>query len=120
MSQIPKKMEHVIREWVRKATVRGRTNEYLELGDDIKVYARWTRRLNPFTGEYVQTMEIGAVEVPEEKRGQGIFTRFLLLWENIAAEQHRQVMVESVLNPRLGEMLTRRGYNKHDENWWRL
>lgn len=110
-----------MRDWVNKAlkeTVRGKLNEHIHIGP-LTAYVRWTKRPDPTSREMLLMMEIGSVEVEEDKRGQGIFTEFLTIWQKIADEQQRQVMVECVHNTALQDMLTRRGYIQIEDNWWR-
>jgi hypothetical protein len=81
--------------------------------DDLKVYVRKTTR--PGLGK---TLEIGNVQVAEEKQGQGIFKDFLASFEVLADELNRVVYIENVLlqknkNPKwFQEFFIKRGYSE--------
>ena len=55
-------------------------------------------------------LDIGSVEVNEKYRGRGIFTAFLCRFEKEAKKLKRGVYVESIVNHRLTNFLSNRGY----------
>jgi hypothetical protein len=74
----------------------------------IRVYVRKNRRF--FDNNIHECLDIGTVEVNKDKRGTGIFTKFLTKFENEARKQNKYVYVENVLEPRLMMFLARRKY----------
>lgn len=74
----------------------------------VKAYMRKTERY--IAGTFQPTLEIANVSVPPHHKGQGHFTEFLARVEAIAKAQKRTVLVESILEPRLGKFLLKRGY----------
>lgn len=57
-------------------------------------------------------LDIATIEVDEEHRGKGVFTRFLTLVEEEAEKRHMAVWVESIQEPRLIPFLKARGYQQ--------
>lgn len=76
--------------------------------DEFVVYLRVTSRI--IEGKMTPTIDIGTIEVFEEKQGQGIFSRLLKNIETIADRNGRTVFVESIINPDLTRSLVKRGY----------
>lgn len=81
----------------------------------IKIYVRRSNRIltaRTFleTQKFYPCLDIASVEVSENRRGKGIFKKFLTRVERQAKKLKRAVYVESILDPRLVDFLTRRGY----------
>lgn len=74
----------------------------------INVYVRRSVRL--IGNEAYPMLDIGSVNVDETKRGKGIFTAFLKLFEKEAEKLERGVYVESIQEPRLQKYLLKNGY----------
>jgi GNAT superfamily N-acetyltransferase len=75
---------------------------------DIEVYVRKSMRVIGNTTH--PCLDIGSVEVREERRGQGTFKAFLSRFEKKARELNKWVYVESILNRRLLTYLATQGY----------
>ena len=66
-------------------------------------------------GRRVSTIVIANVEVTTESwRGKGRFTKFHDILYEIAMEQNRVLMIESILNEELEGWVKRRGYEQKD------
>lgn len=77
-------------------------------GRRIKVYIRRSNRL--INDKIMSCLDLANVEVDENYRGIGIFTKFLDDFEFNAIQMKRVVYVESIPNLRLYNYLLRRGY----------
>ena len=91
----------------------GRTpNSWITMGD-LRVYMRKGVHTLPPLRAVRNTFDIASVEVTSDKRGNGIFTEFLKVAEDLARENgFDAVYVENLLNPRLASFLARRGYTQ--------
>lgn len=76
----------------------------------IKAYVRKTRR--DILGERVNTLEIGAVEVREDFRREGVFKRFLAHFEDFAYSRGRIVYIENVMDDWLQKYLEDYGFKR--------
>ncbi len=77
----------------------------------IDVYVRKSiRLLDTESTTTTPCLDIGSVEVDEDRRGIGIFTGFLNRFEKAASKLNRAVYIESILNPSLQRFIERRGY----------
>lgn len=74
----------------------------------LEVYFRRTARY--FGHECTRTLEIGAVNVDEDRQNQGHFSRFLVDFEEVAEHEDRIVYIENVHNEILRDYLRRLGY----------
>jgi hypothetical protein len=84
-------------------------NSWIEL-KHLRVYLR---KSNRYLDKNTTTpcLDIASISVDENKQGQGIFTKFLDKFENIAKKLDRIVFIESILNDRLLKFLIeKRGY----------
>ena len=81
--------------------------------EHIKIYVRVTKHYLP-NGEVVKTIDLASIEVEEEHRGSGVFTKKLEEIELLASERGFTVYVESILNERLIPFLEKRGYRRVD------
>lgn len=80
---------------------------------NIRVYVR--RSLRCLTGNTLEKcLDIASVEVDENKQRQGIFTKFLVEFEQSAKKLNRYVFIESILHEKLLEFLVKRGYEYTD------
>lgn len=93
-----------LEEFIDNALLR---NEWIA-EKNIRVYIR--RSVRYINGKMVPALDIGSVEVDEDKRGQKVFTRFLTRFEAAAKALQRIVYVESILEPRLYDFLLKNGY----------
>ena len=75
---------------------------------NIKVYVRKSIRL--FGKEMYQCLDLATAEVDEDKKGRGIFTKFLKQFDQEAKKLNRAVFLESILEPRLLEFFLKNGY----------
>ena len=75
---------------------------------NMKVYVRRSMRM--IGDEVYKCLDIGSVEVDEDKTGKGIFTKFLARFEQEAKKIGRVIFIESILNPRLYQYLLKNGY----------
>jgi N-acetylglutamate synthase-like GNAT family acetyltransferase len=80
---------------------------------DFHVYVRkGYHRINQ-ANPVSMTFDIANIDVEARQRGKGIFTDWLTLVERETKSAGLEaVYVENVLNPRLADFLTRRGYTK--------
>lgn len=80
--------------------------------DTFKVYVRKAMRTLPPMRAFFDTLDIATINVYEEHQGNGIFTAYLTMAEDLAKEADRIVFIENVLNPRLAQWLECRGYSR--------
>lgn len=76
----------------------------------IDVYVRKSTRI--INDEIFLALDLAAIQVDENMRGKGIFSKFLNRFENVAKSSNRIVYVESILEPKLEKFLLKRGYKK--------
>lgn len=77
-------------------------NGHIELGHlHLKAYMRVTNRWSPIKKNFVETIEIGSVDVEEEYQRRGYFKLFLEALEHIARAKARYVFIENVQNEHL-------------------
>ena len=76
----------------------------------LDAYVRKSFRLLDASTTATPCLDIGSIEVDEDKQGRGIFTAFLKRFEQAAKKANRAVYVESILNDRLLTFLLSRGY----------
>ena len=82
---------------------------------NIRIYVRRSQRF--IDDKAIPCLDIGSVEVDENKWGQGIFTKFLNRFEAEAKKLKRAVFIESVINERLlAHLKNKRGYRIKSEN----
>ena len=74
----------------------------------VLAYVRHTKRW--ILNQYVETLDVASIEVPESLQGKGHGTRFLSYVEKEAHKRGLSVFVESILNERFYESLVRRAY----------
>lgn len=98
-------------------------NEWFE-NETMKVYVRRTNRLigevlgDNLVGKVLgrsdrmDTLEIGAIEVAEKYRNQGVFKSFLSQFENLASLEGRVVYIENVMEGWLRKRLMTYGYKE--------
>lgn len=86
----------------------GKRNQWLNYRN-MRVYVRNALHRGP-NGEYLQSFDIANVEVVENKRGRGIFRRWLDNAEAVCQLHQKPLYVEEVLSPILKGALRRRGY----------
>ena len=77
---------------------------------NVSVYVRKSIRMLDRTTTATPCLDIGSVEVHENRRGQGVFKAFLDRFEKEAKKLNRAVFVESIVEARLVKFLTSRGY----------
>ena len=75
----------------------------------LDAYVRVSLRYSHLHSTFIKTIEIASVQVDEDKRRMGNFTRFLDETEKLASHFERAVFVECVHSPILQEILIRRG-----------
>lgn len=74
----------------------------------MKIYIR--RSMRQVGMKMTPCLDLASVEVDENHRGKGLFTKFLEKFENAAKEMNRVVFVENIQNERLKNFLLRRKY----------
>lgn len=76
------------------------------------VYMRHSTRVHPITLRRLQCIDVANVELPEETRGNGVFTAFLTDLEGQVRRNidFDAVWAENVLNEALAAFFLRRGY----------
>jgi len=77
---------------------------------DIDVYVRKSIRMLDRSTTATPCLDIGSVEVHEDRRGQGVFKAFLDRFEKEAKKLNRAVYIESIMEARLVKFLKSRGY----------
>jgi GNAT superfamily N-acetyltransferase len=77
----------------------------------IEVYLRVNLRI--IDGDFVRTLELSGVEVDEDARGRGLFSRLLDGLVLLARERGEVLFVENVINDIVRGALLRRGFIDH-------
>ena len=94
-----------------------------EFSKDLNIRNKWIyeRKINVYIRRssriigtlYLPCLDLATVEVDENYRGQGIFTKFLIRFEKLAKNENRVVFVENIMNERLKTFLLSNGYKYH-------
>jgi predicted GNAT family N-acyltransferase len=77
---------------------------------DLVAYMRKSNRF--IEGKMHEFLDIGRILVDSNKRGTGVFKKFLSDVENFARQLNRGVFIESIMEPRLIDFLKNRGYKR--------
>lgn len=88
-----------------------------ELGE-LSAYCRKSFRLYSFKKDapvFINAIDIASIEVHPDRRGQGVFTKFLEAFEEIAKENGYAVYVESILEKKLNKFLKNKGYEDYNK-----
>lgn len=106
-----KKYAMNLRQFINNGKLR---NEWIVEGNYMQVYVR--RSTRHIDGKLIPCLDIGSVEVTEGHRDKGIFTKFLSRFEKEAKKMNRGVFVESIVEFRLRNFLTKKGYTIYQES----
>jgi GNAT superfamily N-acetyltransferase len=97
-----------------------------EFSKDLNIRNKWVyeRKINVYirrSSRIIGTLrlpclDLATVEVDENYRGQGIFTKFLIRFEKLAKNENRVIYVENVMNERLKMFLLTNGYKLHQDS----
>jgi hypothetical protein len=81
---------------------------------DMMVYVRKSRRILQLRGKMQVCLDIASVIVEQERRGKGIFSKFLKMAHEM--NPWDATLVECVNNERLAYFLLKNGYQKQFES----
>lgn len=94
---------------IRRFIEGERKNMWIEY-PNFRIYVRKGFHTLPPFRAFKDTFDIANISVDEASQGKGIFTEWLTAAEDIAKEFELTPYVENLLNPRLAQWLSRRGY----------
>ena len=84
--------------------------------DSVNMYVR--KGVHIIDGQLTNTFDLASITIAENKRGCGLFKEIILYIESLGLP----VYVESILNPKLADMLERHGYSLDADrfNAWKV